>query len=204
MEIEKGLQIAKREWGNIRVSLEKFGNIGEFDITNIANTFISGGPLLITNLVAMDEKLPRSGYITKEASYAYTFLAERAAKNLGLSGELAQTFGSGYSWVRTSWFNPIELSKESVVQQLFFFKLFFPRGSLFSWDFNSEAVKTKFSTVLSRFTKWQDYPSSYFEDVITYGGQLDPLWRSLSVALEIGKVDNGRKYQAVDDVELRI
>jgi hypothetical protein len=31
MEIERGLQIARSECGNIRVSLERCGDIGEFD-----------------------------------------------------------------------------------------------------------------------------------------------------------------------------
>jgi hypothetical protein len=37
MQIERGLKIAESEWANIRVSLEGYGDIGEFDYKSHVN-----------------------------------------------------------------------------------------------------------------------------------------------------------------------
>jgi hypothetical protein len=187
MEILRALQIAKREWGNIRVSLEMCGDIGEFDSKNYVNInpdLLSEGSVLVRNLIEMDNKLPTYGYFTQEASYVFTTLASRAAERLGLTDKLAQTFGSGYSWVRTGCLDPKGTEKQHVIKQLFFFKIFFPLGGYFSWDFNSPEVKTKLRVVLHKYAEWQDNPRSYVEDVGRYTDQLEPLWRGLSLALD--------------------
>src|ERR1700752_2087674 len=102
MEILRALQVAKREWGNIRVSLEMCGDIGEFDSkshVDINPNLLSEGSVLVGNLIGMDNKLPTYGYFTQEASYVFTYLGSRAGERLGLIGRLAQTFGRGYSWI---------------------------------------------------------------------------------------------------------
>jgi hypothetical protein len=71
MASERAIKIAKREWGNIRLSLEKYGDIWEFDYKNNLNTFISGGPLLNRSLLGMDNDLPAYGYVTKEATHVF-------------------------------------------------------------------------------------------------------------------------------------
>lgn len=109
METLKALKIAKREWENIRTSLELCGDIGEVQSNNYPLDKLlsaSNGLLLIKNLLDMDRKLSINGYLTQEAAYVFKILTTKAGKRLGLSDKLARTFGSGYSWVRTSWFDP--------------------------------------------------------------------------------------------------
>ncbi len=106
MQIERGLIIARREWRNIRVSLEGYGDIGEFDSKNHASSkpdslLVSEVLLLVKNLIEMENKFPKYAYLTQEAGYVFASLASKAAGRLGLIGEMAQTFGRGYSWVRT-------------------------------------------------------------------------------------------------------
>jgi hypothetical protein len=188
MEIPRALQIARREWENIRISLQECSDIGEFDSNNHVNsktTLISRGNLLVRNLIEMENKLPTHGYFTPEASYVFTTLASRASERLELGGRLAQTFGSGYSWVRTGWLDLSGMEEQKhLIKQLFFFKIFFPLGGYFNWDFNSPLVKTKLKAVFYIFATWQGNPSSYIQDVKDYRSGLEPLWHGLSLALD--------------------
>jgi hypothetical protein len=197
MEILDALQIARREWGNIRVSLEKFGDIGEFDSKNCVNStpnLLSEGSLLVRNLIEMESKLPKHGYFTQEAACVFTPLASRGGERLGLIGRLAQTFGRGYSWVRTGWFDPYGIEEHHVIKQLFFMKVFFPLGGYFNWNFDSPEVKTKLRAVLHMFAGWQDNPRRYIEDVKQYRDQLEPLWRGLTLTLDFPVSDRSRGY----------
>ncbi len=208
MEILGALKIAVREWENIRVSLEMFGDIEDFDTKHYLNnklTLLPGGLTLARKLIEMEGKLPTYGYLTQEAAYVFTTLASRAVERLGLIGGLAHTFGSGYSWVRTGRFDPsgIEEQKQAI-KQLFFYKIFFPLGGYFNWDFNSPVVKTKLQVVLLKFTTWQDNPGSYLQDVNDYKEQLEPLWRGLSLSLGFPVADGSRGYQTWKDIESQI
>jgi hypothetical protein len=197
MKILEAVQIAKREWGNIRVSLDKFGDIGEFDSKNYVNSnpnLLSEGSLLVRNLIEMESKLPKDGYFTQEAAYVFTTLALGGGERLGLIGRLAQTFGRGYSWVRTGWFDPYGIEEHHVIKQLFFVKVFFPLGGYFNWYFDSPEVKTKLSAVLHMFVGWQDNPRRYIEDVRRYRDQLEPLWRGLTLALDFPVSDRSKTY----------
>jgi hypothetical protein len=198
MEILRALQIAKREWENIRVSLEMCGDIGEFDSKNYINInpgLLSEGSLLVRNLIDMDNKLPTHGYFTQEASYVFTYLASRAGERLGLTGAMAQSFGRGYSWIRTCWFDPYGMEKQHVIKQLFFMKIFFPLGGYSDWYFDSPEVKTKLKVVLYNYVGWQDNPRRYNEDVRRYRDQLEPLWRGLSLAPDFPLADRSGRYQ---------
>src|ERR1700757_1262884 len=196
MEILGALQIAKREWANIKVSLEMCGDIGDFDSknhVNISPNLLSEGSVLVRNLIEMDNKLPTHRYFTQEASHVFTTLASRAGERLGLKGAVAKTFGRGYGWIRTGRFDPVGIEKQHLIKQLFFMKIFFPLGGYFNWYFDSPEVKTKLRAVLHMFTKWQVNPRSYIEDVGRYGDQLEPLWRCLSLALDFPVTD--KRYQ---------
>ena len=198
MEILRALQIAKREWGNIRLSLERFGDIDEFDSKNYVDinpNLFSEDSLLVRSLIEMDNKLSKHGYFTEEAAYVFAILASRAGERLGLIGRLAQTFGKGYSWVRTGWFDPYRTEKQYVIKQLFFFKIFFPLGGYFNWHFDSPEVKTKLRAILHMFAEWRDNPRRYVEDVGRCRDQLEPLWRSLSLTLDFPVSDRSKKYQ---------
>lgn len=186
MEILRALQLARREWRNIKTSLEMCGDIGEFDSTTYINSrtiLIPEGSPLFRSLIEMENRLPTYGYFTEEAAYVFTTLASSAAERLGLVGGLTEAFGRGYSWVRTGCFDPGDKDRQQIVTQLFFFKIFFPLGGFFNWDFNSPEVKTKLKAILYMFAGWRDNPRSYIDDVKKYGVQLEPLWRGLSLAL---------------------
>src|ERR1700758_922088 len=187
-EIQRALQIAKREWENIKASLEICGDIGEFHSKNHVGSksdslTVSEGLLLVRNLIGMENKLSSYGYFTQEASYVFTSLASKAAGRLGLIGGMAQTFGRGYSWARTGWFDPVGIEKQHLIKQLFFMKIFFPLGGYFHWDFNSPSVKTRLRAVLYRFILWRDNPRSYVQDLRDCNAALEPLWHGLSFTL---------------------
>ena len=186
MEILRAIEIAKREWENIRVSLERCGDIGEFDSKNYARSRISpisNGPYLIRNIIEMDNKLPTYSYIADEAGHVYAVLVSRAGERLKLNPRLAETFGKGYSWVRTGFLDFSLAEKRYLIKQLFFFKLFFPLGGYFCWDFNSEASKSKLNLIYHKFNTWQNNPSIYFQDVSYYREQLECLWNDLTLAM---------------------
>jgi len=129
MRTLRALKIARREWENIRTSLEMCGDIGEFDSKDYINTrliSISEGLLLVRDLIEMENKLPTYGYFTQEATYVFSALASGAAERLGIIGRLAQSFGRGYSWVRTGWFDSSDIENQHVIKQMIFFNLFFP------------------------------------------------------------------------------
>ncbi|MER3446018.1 MAG: hypothetical protein C4291_03905 [Candidatus Dadabacteria bacterium] len=197
MEIIRPFQIAKREWGNIRSSLEVCGDIGEFDSENPINnrlTEIKGSPL-VENLIRMENKFQTYGYFTPEAGYVFSALVSAAAERLGLVGGLAEAFGNGYSWVRTGWFDLDHVGKQHVIKQLFFMKIFFPLGGYFNWDFNSRESKIKLKAVFSRFFAWQNSPRSYIQDIIDFRDQIEPLLLGLFLALGHYVPDGNKKYQ---------
>ena len=186
MYVPRAIQIAKREWENIRLSLQMCGDIGEFDSINhisSSSVIVSETLPLIRNLLEMENKLSTYGYFTPEAAYVFTYLASRAAERLGLSYKLAQSFGRGYSWIRTGWFDPESIQKQHLIKQLFF-----PLGRDFiSWDFNSPTVKMKLKAVLYKFALWQSNPERYIQDIRECREQLEPLWYGLSLALNLNE-----------------
>jgi hypothetical protein len=176
MEIPRAFRIARREWRNIRTSLEMCGDIEEFDFKNCMNSraiLVPEGSTLFRSLIEMDNKLPTYGYFTEEAAHVFSTLASSAAERLGLIGRMAQSFGRGYSWVRTGWFDSNGIEDQHVIKQMIFLNLFFPRGENCRWDFNSQEVKIKMKTVFDKFVGWQDAPKSYILDVRRYR---DRLW----------------------------
>jgi len=175
MEILRALRIARREWRNIKTSLERCGDIEKFDskdyISGTINLVSEGSPQF-RSFVEMENKLPTYGYFTEHAAFVFSTLASSAAERLGLIGRLAQSFGRGYSWVRTGWFDSKDIEDQHVIKQMIFFNLFFPCGENCRWDFNSEEVKIKMKTVFDKFVAWQDAPKSYFLDVTRYRGRI--------------------------------
>jgi hypothetical protein len=208
MEILKALKIEKREWENIRVSLQRCGDIGEFDSKNHLDSdtaLMHGGLPLVKNLTEMENKFPKHGYFTREAAYVFSTLATRAGEKLRLNNGLAQTFGSGYSWVRTGCLDlDGKEGHKQIIKQLFFFKLFFPVGGFFNWDFNSPVVKKKLNLVFYKFITWQNNPGSYIQDVRDYREQIEPLWRGLLLALRFPVTESKEQYQTWESIEYQI
>lgn len=183
MEIIRALEIAGREWGNIRFSLEMCGDIGEFDFKNHSTSkpdslLVSEGLILVRNLIEMENKFSTYGYFTPEAACVFTTIASKAAGRLGLLGRLAWAFGSGYSLIRTGCLDP-NVAKKHHLKQMVFFKLFFPIGAGFNWKFYSPVVKVKLKTIFDKFLLWQDTPRTYIQEVRKYKEQLEPPSREI-------------------------
>lgn len=177
MEIQRAVQVAEREWKNIGASLEMCGDIGEFDFKNNLNTIpipISEDSLLVKNLIEMENRFPTHRYLTQEAAYVFTIVASRAIEGLGLIGELAQNFGSGYSLIRTSCFTS-NGTEEQRIKQMSFLKLFFSLGGGFNWKFHSPLVKARLKSVFDKFVECQDTTRIYTHNPRLYESQIDLL-----------------------------
>ena len=189
MEIRSVFQIAKREWENISVSLELCGDIGKFDLVR----YIEREPLLIRNLIGMEKKIHEHDYLTREAAYVFTELGKEAGERLGLTSGLARAFGGGYSWVRTGWFDLINLEiddlevlEDHLTRKILFFRLFFPMKEDFNWVFDSPDVTSGLKSIFDRFSAWQADPIGYDKDIESYKSEIEPIREGLASALEIG------------------
>ncbi len=183
-DLDKAIRIAKREWGNIRVSLQLCGDIGEFNeedfmigvieedviikeptispsksVSLYAPTFY---PMyLVRNLLQMDEKLPKYGYKTVEALYAYIELVTKAVERIGLVGTFCIAFGAGYGNVRTGWIGEKGRKEEREI----FFDMFFRGRPDYDWDFHWNSVKEKLKQIFDKFMAWQKDPNLYKKEV---------------------------------------
>ena len=189
MEIRSVFQIAKREWENISVSLELCGDIGKFDLVR----YIERQPLLIRNLIGMEKKLHEYDYLTREAAYVFTELGKEAGERLGLSSDLSRAFGGGYSWVRTGWFDlvnleldDLEVLEDHLTRNILFFRMFFPLKEEFCWIFDSPEVASSLKIIFDRFSSWQTDPVGYDKDLESYKNEIEPIKEGLASALEIG------------------
>jgi hypothetical protein len=182
--LEKALEIAKREWANIGLSLELCGNIGEFceedfmigvieedviireplisptkSVSGYAPTFY---PMyLVRNLIIMDEKFPEYGYKTVEALYVFIELATKAVEKLGLVGTFSIGFGSGYGYVRTGWIGEKGRAEERDI----FFKMFFKGRMDYDWDFHWTSVRERLKQIFDKFMAWQNNPKLHEKEV---------------------------------------
>jgi hypothetical protein len=183
-KLEKALEIAKREWGNIRESLDHCGDIGEFyeedfmigvieedviirepiispskSVSVYAPTFY---PMyLLRNLIVMDEKFSQYGYRTVEALYVFIELATKAAEKLGLVGIFSVGFGSGYGYVRTGWIGEKGRPEERDI----FYQMFFKRRVDYDWNFHWTSIRKRLKEIFNRFKNWQNDPKLYEKDV---------------------------------------
>jgi hypothetical protein len=183
--LEKAVEIAKREWANIRVSLGLCGDVGEFDekdfmIGIIEEDVIIKEPVispsksvsfyapsfypmyLMRNLILMDEKLPKYGYKTVEALYVYIELVTKAVERIGLVGTFSMGFGAGYGNVRTGWIGEKGRREEREI----FFNMFFKGQSPdYDWDFHWNSVKKRLKQIFDKFMAWQKDPNLYKREV---------------------------------------
>ena len=174
-------RIVHREWEKIRKSLERCGDIGKFEYRGL-NGIDFGEEMresrLEKNAIGMESKLQRYGYFSEDAAFVYSYLASIAAKRLGLRGKLSQTFGRGYSWVRTGWFDMRDIKNQHVIKQMIFFNVFFGGDEDLNWDFNSVVVKIKLKIIFEEYVKWQHRPRSFIKDVNFYRNQLENILSS--------------------------
>lgn len=181
----KAIQIAKREWENLRVSLALCGDIGEFSekdfmIGTIEEDVIIRQPLIsptmsvsgyapsfypmyfVKNLLAMDEKFAERGYKTTEALYVFIELATKAVERLGLVGTFSMGFGAGYGNVRTGWI----AEKGQPLERDIFFQMFFKgKKKDYDWDFHWTSVRETLKEIFDKFVSWQNDPKLYKKEV---------------------------------------
>lgn len=183
--LERALEIARREWENVRVSLEGAGDIGEFDkkdfmIGVIEEDVIIREPLksptksvsgysptfypmyFVKNLLIMQEKFEEHGYCSIEALYVFIELATRASERLGLRGNFAMAFGAGYGSVRTGWV----AEKGFPVEREIFEKMFFGgKKKDCEWDFYWTSVKERLKEIFDRVNSWQGNEKLFLREV---------------------------------------
>jgi len=188
--LESAVTVARREWENIRKSLELCGDAGEFDkdefmIGSIDEDVIIRQSLLqptksvsvysttfypiyfVRNLMRMDGKMPEKGYKTVEALYTYVELVDKAAKRLGLKGTFSMSFASGYAYCRTGWLS----EKANPEARDLFFNMFFPRDlfcrgrSDYDWEFHWSSVQERLKKIFDRFTAWQGDEGMFRKEV---------------------------------------
>jgi hypothetical protein len=174
--IDKAVQVAGREWENLRSYLEMCGDIGGFDFDDLRDckwfnerNYHEG---FISNIINMQEKLPQCEYATPEAMNVLTVLASKAAERLGLEEDLALAFGMGYGLVQTGL-----LSGQTVEpRQIIFHRMFYPFGVNPDWNFAPDLVKKKLKIVYERFRSWQDNPETYGHD-LNYFQNMEEAWK---------------------------
>ncbi|MEM7008906.1 MAG: hypothetical protein AAF462_07220 [Thermodesulfobacteriota bacterium] len=183
--LKKALEIAQREWENVRSSLKLAGDIGEFNkedfmIGVIEEDVIIREPELsptksvsvysptfypmyfVQNLLTMDEKLSKEGYKTIEALYVFVELATKASERLGLTGSFSMCFGAGYGSARTGWI----AEKGYPLERELFVKMFFKnRSTTYDWDFYWASVRENLSQIFSKFESWQNDEDLYKKEV---------------------------------------
>ncbi len=180
-KLERSLEIAKTEWGNIRISLKLCGDIGEFSAEDFMIGIIDEDVIIrepeksptksvsfyaptfypmyfIQNLISMDEKFEEHGYKTVEALYVFIELATKAAERLGLIGTFSMGFGTGYASVRTGW----TAEKGLPVEREIFFNMFF-KGTRknHDWEFFWTSVGEKLKIIFEKFLAWQNDQALY-------------------------------------------
>jgi len=183
--LRKALEVAWREWENVRSSLKLAGDIGEFNkedfmIGIIEEDVIIREPLLsptksvsgysptfypmyfVKNLLAMDEKLGKDGYRTIEALYVFVELATKASERLGLNGSFSMSFGAGYASARSGWI----AEKGYPLERDLFVKMFFRnRKKSYDWDYYWTSVREDLKQIFSKFESWQGDEKLYKKEV---------------------------------------
>ena len=112
----------------------------------------------LKNVLLMDEKFEDMGYNTLEAMYVYIELATKAVSRLGLSGNLAMGFGSGYAYVRTGW---IAEKGWAEVREIFHSQFFKGRTIDYNWEFIWNSVKERMDKIYNKFNGWKENPDIY-------------------------------------------
>lgn len=182
MEINSPKQIIRRELENIIISLYSCGEFEKYNEFLIESYFYQNFDKTVN---AMETKIHDKGYSSIEASIVFTNLVTNAAQYLGLTYDMAESFGSGYSWVRTGFFNFSFINLDpnynyrSLSLQLMFFKLFFEGTPNYSWCFDSPFVVDKFKKIFEKFRKWNFDNNILARELINYKKELLPMQERL-------------------------
>jgi hypothetical protein len=162
--IDKVIEMVRREWEDLRHNFRMCGDIGEFNFKDFSTSgwlFEQPYEWFVSEVIGMNEKLPRYEYSTPEALHVVTVLAQRAAEKLGLRGGLASAFAMSYASVRTGLIAYYKLEPK----QILFYKMFFPFGVRFNRDFDPSLAGKKLKAIFERFSDWQNNPQTYAQDL---------------------------------------
>ncbi len=196
MKSEDTIRVALEEWEKIRTSLSEIGDIGDLDLEPELSFRPSrgyNGIYLVNSLNRFSAEFSEKGYFTPEAAYVYVNLAGYAGARLGLEDNFAESFGSGYSWVRTGFFDVYYAEDHrSIIKQLLFFQTFYPIEGDFHWTFESGEAKDKLKRVFAGFLLWQENPAEYVKGLRHFREKLEPLRRGLSRALGVPIMERTR------------
>ena len=169
-------QILKKEWDTLRLYFDNCGDIGEFKFEDLMNSSWVRGEeeVLIGKTVGMYESFQKNGYASPEAFSVVTILVSSAAERLGLSKDVACSFGLGFGFARTGFISYSELE----LKQMLFYKLFFPLGALANnyLDFEPSLVRPKIKVLFERFKGWDEHPKSFEADCALYA-KADENWK---------------------------
>ena len=169
-------QVLKKEWDILRLYFDNCGDIGEFKFDDIMNSSSEKGgeEALIGETISMYESFPKCGYASPEAFSVVTILVSSAAEKLGLSKDIAYSFGLGFGFVRTGFISYSELEGKQVL----FHKLFSPLGALANiyLDFEPSLIKPKIKALFERFKSWDENPKSFELDFRLYT-EADKNWK---------------------------
>lgn len=169
-------QILKKERNTLRLYFDYCGDIGEFKFDDLMNSSSVAGEeeALIGKIARIYESFPNSGYASPEPFSVITILASSAAEKLGLSKNIAYSFGLGFEYVRTGFISYSELEPK----QLLFHKLFFPLGRFANHylEFEPSQVRPKIKTLFERFESWDENPVLFEMDYLLYT-KTDENWK---------------------------
>lgn len=199
MKSEDTIRIAKREWENIRKSLIDIADIDELDLDTLTGSGFAkkySGLYFVSSLNRLEEGFSEHGYFTPEAAYVFVNLVFIAGRKLGLEDNFAESFGSGYSWVRTGFFDLDYVGDHrTIIKQLLFFQTFYPMEGDFDWSFESSEVREKLKRVFDNFLLWQNNPAAYLKGLRVFRDKIEPLRRGLSKALGVPVSDGLRNVR---------
>jgi len=183
-QLELTLQIAEKEWNQIKESLSLCGDIGEFSKQDFMIGIIKEDVIVrlpkisptksvsfyaptfypmyfIKNIKTMNEKFTEKGYRTTEALYSFIELATRASDRLGLRGTISMAFGVGYANVRTGWIAEKGLQREREIFEKMFFEGKFKN---YDWECDWTSVKGALKHIFEKFKSWQEDEVLYKEE----------------------------------------
>lgn len=209
MNILKSIYIAQEEWENIRLSLQKCGDIGPYCVTGKNNKvkIIHGDYKLISKLNEMRNRFKLSGYYSPEASFVFEKLGTRAAYKLGLTGEFAKEFGILYSLFRTEYLvlnidvESDNATKNNFIRQFFYYEQLFPIGEYHNWNFGSAKVKNKLKGIFDKLKYWQENSDLFGRELKKFSAEsTNSLDNTVSMATYLARHNLGylRHYYNLD------
>lgn len=163
--IKEELKLAERLWEEIRSSLSKCGDVGDFnaqelELSDIPRVIWNDRPVLPLSL------LHRLGELKVEINEVfwnvYEALVILAAKRLGFKTRMAIVFADALTCIRTHMVGGHKTEAEQcIAQEIFLSKIPFEA----EWDPDSPNVKEQILIIYNKFNEWQVDPILYKKEI---------------------------------------